>query len=106
LDETTVCPFVACLLQSVRSQPATIKTMQDGIYLTPKIATLKNRATPYRGEWIIYQYANREYRAIHEVPQLNGERKAGDSVSLSTLSDAQTFSSYLSSHGWQKVGDH
>lgn len=80
--------------------------MQDGIYLTPKIATLKNRATPYRGEWIIYQYANREYRAIHEVPQLNGERKAGDSVSLSTLSDAQTFSSYLSSHGWQKVGDH
>lgn len=80
--------------------------MQDGIYLTPKIATLKNRATPYRGEWIIYQYANREYRAIHEVPQLNGERKAGESVSLSTLSDAQTFSSYLSSHGWQKVGDH
>ena len=96
---------MACLLQSVRSQPATIKTMQDGIYLTPKIATLQNRATPYRGEWIIYQYANREYRAIHEVPQLNGERKAVESLSLSTLSDTQIFSSYLSSHGWQKVGD-
>lgn len=68
--------------------------MQNGIYLTPKIATLQIRATPYRDEWIIYQYANQEYRAVHEVPQLNGERKAVESVS-----------SYLSSHGWQKVGN-
>ena len=97
---------MACLLQSVHSQPVTIKTMQDGIYLAPKIATLQIRATPYRGEWIIYQYAHREYRAVHEVPHLNGERKAVESVSLSTLCDVQTFSSYLSSHGWQKVGDH
>jgi len=79
--------------------------MTSGINLTPKIATLQIRATPYRGEWIIYQYANREYIAVHEVPQLNGERKAVESVSLSTLSDAQTFSSYLSSHGWHRVWD-
>jgi hypothetical protein len=77
----------------------------DGVYLTPKIATLQNRATPYRGEWVIYQFANREYKAVHEVPQLNGERKAVESISLSTLSDAQTFSGYLSSHGWQRIWD-
>lgn len=74
--------------------------MIDEIYMTPKIATLQIHATPYRGEWIIYQYANREYKAVHEVPQLNGERKGVESVSLSTLSNVRTFSSYLSSHGW------
>ncbi len=77
----------------------------EGVYLTPRIATLQNRAAPYRGEWVIYQFANREYKAVHEVPQLNGERKAVESISLSTLSDAQTFSGYLSSHGWQRILD-
>lgn len=75
----------------------------DSIYRTPRLATLHHRATPYRGEWIIYQYANREYRAIHEVPQLNGERKAVESVSLSSLAHAQSFSGYLACHGWQRA---
>lgn len=77
----------------------------DGVFLTPKIATLQNRATPYRGEWIIYQFASREYKAVHEVPQLNGERKVVESISLSTLSDAQILSGYLSSRGWQRIWD-
>ncbi len=79
--------------------------MVNSIYLIPRIATLKNRATPYRGEWVIYQFANREYKAVHEVQQLNGERKDVESLSFSTLSDAQQFSGYLGSHGWQRVWD-
>lgn len=75
------------------------------VYLPPKIATLKHTSTPYRGEWIIYQFANREYKAIHEVPQQNGERKAVESVSLASIAEAQSFSGYLGSYGWQRVWD-
>jgi hypothetical protein len=73
------------------------------IYLPPKIATLQHSATPYRGEWIIYQHANHEYKAVHEVPQLDGHRKAVESIALASLADAQSFSGYLGSYGWRRA---
>jgi hypothetical protein len=71
-------------------------------YRRPRIATLKHRATPYRGEWVIYEAANHQYLACHEVVQQRGERKTVEQVSLPSLADAQTFSGYLSSYGWSK----
>ncbi|MFM7434822.1 MAG: hypothetical protein ACKO1Q_02325 [Vulcanococcus sp.] len=71
-------------------------------YRRPRIATLKHRATPYRGEWVIYQAANHQYLACHEVIQLQGERKTVEQVSLASLADAQQFSGYLSTYGWSK----
>ena len=75
----------------------------DTIYRTPKIATLQHRCTPYRGEWIIYQFANDGYKAVHEVPQQNGERKAVESISLASLADAQSFTGFLGSRGWHRI---
>ena len=68
----------------------------------PRIATLKHRATPYRGEWVIYQTANHQFLACHEVPQQRGERKTVEQVPLPSLADAQHFSGYLSAYGWSK----
>ena len=73
------------------------------LYKRPRIATLKHRETPYRGEWVIYQYANHEYTACHEVDQMKEGRKTVESVALKSLAEAQAFSGYLSGYGWSKV---
>jgi hypothetical protein len=71
-------------------------------YRTPRLATLIHQATPYRGEWIILQNADRQYTARHEVEQAHGERKVVELISLKSLSEAQAFSIYLSTHGWSQ----
>lgn len=74
-------------------------------YKTPKIATLQHRATPYRGEWVIYAAENLEYVARHEVLEPRGERKIVESIALRSLAEAQTFTGYLGAYGWVKVWD-
>ncbi len=75
----------------------------ESVYRTPKLAILQNPSAPYRGEWVIYHYANREYTAVHEVQQLEGVKKTVESISLKSLADAQSFFGYLSSRGWIKT---
>lgn len=67
-----------------------------------RIATLRHRATPYRGEWVIYQAPSYHYLACHEVVQMQGVRKTVEQVTLKSLAEAQSFSSYLTAHGWSK----
>jgi hypothetical protein len=66
----------------------------------PRLATMIHQATPYRGEWIIVQDADRHYIAKHEVKQAQGDRKLVERIPLNSLAEAQAFSIYLSSHGW------
>jgi hypothetical protein len=66
----------------------------------PRLATMIHQATPYRGEWIIVQDADRHYIAKHEVKQAQGDRKLVERIPLKSLAEAQAFSIYLSSHGW------
>ena len=73
------------------------------LYKNPRIATLIHKQTPYRGEWVIYQYQDHHYGARHEVEQFHGERKVVESLKLKSLAEAQAFSIYLSSHGWSRV---
>lgn len=73
------------------------------LYKNPRIATLIHKQTPYRGEWVIYQYHDQNYGACHEVVQSHGERKVVESLKLKSLAEAQAFSIYLSSHGWSRL---
>lgn len=73
------------------------------LYKTPKLVTHKHNASPYRGEWVIYNFENNAYLACHEVRQLCGEKKTVETVTLKSLADAQEFSIYLGAYGWQKV---
>ena len=75
------------------------------IYQHPRIATLKHRATPYRGEWVIDAADNLDYVAHHEVEESQGTRKTVESVPLKSLAEAQTFSGHLGAYGWVKVWD-
>ncbi len=68
----------------------------------PTIANLKHRSTPYRGEWNIHaSNVHDSFTAIHEVTQADGKPKVVEQICLESLSQAQTFTSYLISHGWQ-----
>ena len=69
----------------------------------PKVATLQHRATPYRGEWVIDAAADHHYTACHEVEQLKGDHKIVERFTFRPLSEAQTFSGDLRSHGWSKI---
>jgi hypothetical protein len=74
----------------------------DVSHRNPKIANLKHRSTPYRGEWTIHASSIRDsFTAIHEVTQADGKLKVVEQICLQSLSQAQTFTSYLISHGWQ-----
>ena len=77
----------------------------QSVYKNPKIATLKHRATPYRGEWIIYVSENCQYLACHEVEQARGVRKTVEQIALKSLAEAQSFSGYLGAYGWMRVWD-
>ena len=57
------------------------------VYLILKIAKFQNSAASYGDERIIYQYANCERKAVHEVQQCNGRRKAVERVLLASLAD-------------------
>lgn len=50
------------------------------LYKKPRIATLIHKQTPYRGEWVIYQYRNHNYGTCHELEQSHGERKVPTSA--------------------------
>lgn len=75
------------------------------LYRNPRIATLVNKQTPYRGQWIIYHNPDHHYQACHEVEQSQGEWKVVESIKLLSLTEAQAFSTYLRSYGrsrqWQ-----
>ena len=73
------------------------------LYKNPRIATLIHKQTPYRGEWVIYQYHDHNYGACHEVEQSHGERKVVETLKLKSLAEAQAFSIYLGSHGWGRL---
>jgi hypothetical protein len=73
------------------------------LYKNRRIATLIHKQTPYRGEWLIYQYHDHNYRACHEVEQSHGERKVVETLKLKSLAEAQAFSIYLGSHGWSRL---
>ena len=73
------------------------------LYKNPRIATLIHKQTPYRGEWVIYQYHDHNYGACHEVEQSHGERKVVENLKLKSLAEAQAFSIYLGSHGWSRL---
>ena len=73
------------------------------LYKKPRIATLIHKQTPYRGEWVIYQYHDHNYGACHEVEQSHGERKVVETLKLKSLAEAQAFSIYLGSHGWSRL---
>ena len=73
------------------------------LYKNPGIAKLVNKQAPYRGQWVIYHHPNHQYRACHEVEQMQGECKVVEHVQLNSLADAQAFSTYLSSYGWSRI---
>ena len=73
------------------------------LYKNPRIATLIHKQTPYRGEWVIYQYHYHNYGACHEVEQSHGERKVVETLKLKSLAEAQAFYIYLGSHGWSRL---
>lgn len=83
----------------------TYDSSSHSIYKSRRIATLKHRATPYRGEWVIDAADNLEYIARHEVESSPGRRKTVETVALKSLAEAQTFSGYLGAYGWIKVWD-
>lgn len=70
----------------------------------PKIANLKHQSAPYRGEWNIHaSCVHDSFTAFHEVMQPDGLPKVVEQICLPSLSQAQTFTSYLVSHGWQRT---
>jgi hypothetical protein len=69
-----------------------------------RIASLKHRSTPYRGEWNIHaSHTHDSFTALHEVMQADGLPKVVEKIHLQSLTQAQTFTSYLISHGWQRT---
>ena len=73
-------------------------------YGNPRIASLKHRSTPYRGEWNIHaSHMQNSFTALHEVMQADGRPKVVEKIHLQSLTQAQTFTSYLISHGWQRT---
>ena len=70
----------------------------------PKIAHLRHQSAPYRGEWNIHTTTVRDgFTAFHEVMQPDGIPKVVEQICFSSLIEAQSFTSYLISHGWQRT---
>jgi len=70
----------------------------------PLIAHLRQQVAPYRGVWnILVTTVHDRFTALHEVMQPDGMPKVVEQICFSSLSEAQSFTSYLISHGWQRT---
>lgn len=101
-DKESLCIEIPRRAQHSLSHARAIKLAMNRQYRTPRVATLIHQATPYRGEWVIIENADRHYIARHEVEQAHGERKVIELIPLESLSEAQAFTIYLSTHGWSR----
>jgi len=70
----------------------------------PKIAHLRHQSATYRGEWNIHATTVRDsFTAFHEVMQPDGISKVVEQICFQSLHEAQSFTSYLISHGWRRT---